>query len=76
MAQSYPSLGPLRELRVTLSQMRLAELAVGADGRNRCLLSAFRARTGRNQPSNARFVFGTAVWLRGLIKPREGYGIA
>ena len=76
MAQSYPILGPLRELRVTLSQMRLAELAVGADGRNRCLLSAFRARTGRNQPSNARFVFGTAVWLRGLIKPREGYGIA
>ena len=76
MAQSYPILGPLRELRVTLSQMRLAELAVGADGRNRCLLSAFRARTGRNQPSNARFVFGTAVWLRGLIKPRDGYGIA
>ena len=76
MAQSYPILAPLRELRVTLSQMRLAELAVGADGRNRCLLSAFRARTGRNQPSNTRFVFGTAVWLRGLIKPRAGHGIA
>ncbi len=76
MAQSYPIIGPLRELRVTLSQMRLSELAVGNDGRNRCLLSAFRARTGRNQPSNARFVFGTAVWLRGLIKPRAGYGIA
>ncbi len=56
--------------------MRLAELAVVYDGRNLCLLSAFRARTGRNQPSNARFVFGTAVWLRGLIKPRDGYGIA
>jgi len=76
MAQSYPILASLRELRVTLSQMRLSELAVGPDGRNRCLLSAFRARTGRNQPSNARFVFGTAVWLRGLIKPRKGYGIA
>ena len=76
MAKSYPELGPLRELRVTLSQMRLSELAVGADGRNRCILSALRARTGRNQPSNAKFIFGTAVWLRGLIKPREGYGIA
>ena len=76
MAKSYPVLGPLRELRVTLSQMRLSELAVGADGRNRCILSALRARTGRNQPSNTKFVFGTAVWLRGLIKPREGYGIA
>ena len=31
--------------------MRLADLAVGADGRNRTILSAFRSRTGRNQPS-------------------------
>ena len=76
MSQSYPILAPLRELRVTLAQLRLSELAVGTDGRNRTILSAFRARTGRNQPSNAHFVFGTAVWLRGLIKPRAGYGIA
>jgi len=48
-------LAPLRELRSTLSQMRLSDLAVGEDGRNRTLLSAFRARTGRNQPSNTRF---------------------
>lgn len=59
-----------------LSQLRLSELAVGEDGRNRCLLSAFRARTGRNQPSNSRFIFGPAVWLRGLIQPPPGHGIA
>lgn len=76
MARSYPQLAALRELRVALSQMRLAELAVGDDGRNRCLLSAFRARTGRNQPSNSRFIFGPAVWLRGLIKPKPRHGIA
>jgi hypothetical protein len=76
MARAYPQLAPLRELRVALSQMRLAELAVGDDGRNRCLLSAFRARTGRNQPSNSGFVFGPSVWLRGLIKPAPGHGIA
>lgn len=76
MARAYPEIAPLRELRVSLSQMRLADLAVGSDGRNRCLLSAFRARTGRDQPSNAQFIFGTAVWLRGLIKPKPGYGIA
>ncbi len=75
-ARAYSEVAPLRELRVSLSQMHLSELAVGPDGRNRCLLSAFRARTGRNQPSNAQFIFGTAVWLRGLIKPRQGYGIA
>jgi DNA polymerase-1 len=56
--------------------MRLHEVAVGADGRNRCLLSAFRAKTGRNQPSNAQFIFGPAVWLRGVIRPEPGYGLA
>ena len=76
MARSYPQIAPLRELRVSLSQLRLAALAVGRDGRNRCLLSVFRARTGRNQPSNSRFIFGPAVWLRSLIKPEPGYGLA
>ena len=76
MARAYPAVAPLRELRVTLSQMRLSELSVGRDGRNRCLLSAFRARTGRNQPSNSKFIFGPSVWLRGLIRPKPGYGIA
>lgn len=75
-ARSYPQLQQLRELQVTLSQMRLAELAVGSDGRNRTLLSAFRSRTGRNQPSNSRFAFGPSAWMRGLIKPPSGHAIA
>ena len=29
-----------------------------SDGRNRTILSAFRSRTGRNQPSNTRYIFG------------------
>jgi DNA polymerase I len=76
MARSHPSVAPLRELRGALSQMRLSELAVGKDGRNRTMLSAFSARTSRNQPSNSRFIFGPAVWLRALIQPPLGYGIA
>src|SRR5207244_6257890 len=76
MARAHPVIAPLRELRFALSKMRLADLAVGRDGRNRCLLSAFRARTGRNQPSNTAFMFGPAVWLRGLIRPVTGFGIA
>ena len=75
MAKAHPELSSLRELRVTLGQLRLSELAVGADGRNRCMLSAFRARTGRNQPSNKQFIFGPAVWLRGLISPPPGYAV-
>ena len=76
MARAYPVIAPLRELRGSLSEMRLNELAVGKDGRNRTMLSAFRARTGRNQPSNTRFIFGPSVWLRGLIQPSPGYGVA
>jgi DNA polymerase-1 len=75
-ARAYPEVAPLRELRSALSEMRLGDLAVGRDGRNRTLLSAFRARTGRNQPSNTKFIFGPSVWLRGLIKPPPGHGIA
>ena len=76
MAKIYPQLSPLRELRHSLGQMRLKEFKVGADGRNRTLLSPFRSKTGRNQPSNSRYIFGSSVWLRGLIKPAEGWGIA
>jgi hypothetical protein len=75
-ARRWPELQPLYELRTTLSGMRLTSLEVGADGRNRCLLSPFRAVTGRNQPSNAKFIFGPARWMRGLIRPPEGYGLA
>jgi hypothetical protein len=68
MARAYPDeVGPIRELRHALSQMRLNKLAVGSDGRNRCLLSAFGSKTSRNQPSNAQFIFGPSVWLRFLI---------
>ena len=76
MARVHPELASLRELRVSLSKLRLSKLAVGSDGRNRCLLSAFQARTSRNQPSNSKFIFGPATWLRGLIRSQPGYGIA
>lgn len=75
-ARAHPSVSPLRELRSSLAELRLSDLTVGPDGRNRCLLSAFRARSGRNQPSNTKFIFGPSVWLRGLIKPPPGYGLA
>ena len=76
MASMYPAVAPLRELRTSLSQLRLNELAVGSDGRNRCLLSPFASRTGRNQPSNSNFIFGPSVWLRGLIRPADEMALA
>ena len=66
----------MRELRKSLSQLRLSSLTVGRDGRNRALLSAFGGKTGRNQPSNVKFIFGPSVWLRSLIRPEPGFALA
>ena len=49
-AKSHPQLAPLRELRHSLSDLRLESLTVGSDGRNRCLLSAFNSQD-RPQPA-------------------------
>jgi len=76
MSKAYPIIAPLRELRGELSQFRLNSLAVGPDGRNRVLLSPFGANSSRNTPSNSKFVFGPATWVRSLIKPAPGWGIA
>jgi len=76
MAKSYPVVSPMRELRSSLSEMRLSSLQVGSDGRNRCVLSPFSSRTSRNQPSNSKFIFGPSVWIRGLIQPKPGFGLA
>jgi len=77
MAKAYPVVAELRELRAALGKMRLFDdLAIGPDGRNRTGIMPFRARTGRNQPSNAKFIFGPSRWLRSLIKPGSGMAVA
>lgn len=76
MSKRHSVVQPLHELRKTLGELKLNKLAVGPDGRNRTLLSPFAAKTGRNQPSTTKFVFGPAKWERGLIKPSEGMALA
>lgn len=76
MARAYPIIAPLAELRHTMSDLRLEALAVGRDGRNRCLLSPFKSKTGRNQPSTNKFIYGPSTWMRSLIKPTEGRAVA
>ena len=66
----------IRNLRQTLAVMRLSNLNVWADDRARCLLSPFGSKTGRNQPSNSRFIFGFPSWARSLVKPGPGMAVA
>jgi DNA polymerase I len=75
-SRAYPQLYPLRQLRASLSGLRLTGLTVGCDGRNRCMLSPFGTVTGRNSPSNSKYIFGPAKWMRHLIKPPEGSAVA
>ncbi len=75
-ARGYPQIAPLHELRTTLSKLRLNGLTVGEDGRNRYMLSPFSSKTGRNQPSNVKAIYGPSTWMRGFIKPAEGMAIA
>ena len=76
MAKLYPWIYPIKELRATLGQLKLNALAVGSDGRNRHILSAFGSLTGRNTPSNTKLAFGPAAWIRNLIQPTEGMALA
>ena len=77
MARCYGGrIASIHDLRRALSEMRLNSLEVGPDDRNRCMLSPFASKTGRNQPSNSKFIFGAASWLRGLIQPERGKALA
>ena len=76
MTKLYPELTPHAQLRETLSALKDLKLPMGHDGCNRCLLSPFRSKTGRNQPSTNRFIFGLPAWLRSLIKPPKGHAVA
>jgi len=75
MAGKYPFIEPLRELRYSLSKLRLNDLQVGADGRNRALLGAYGSKSARNQPSNSKYIFGPAKWIRFLITPPPGLAL-
>jgi DNA polymerase-1 len=72
MEGRYPQIGDLRELRYSLSKLRLNALSIGSDGRNRALLGPYGSKTGRNQPSNSKYVFGPAKWIRFFIAPAPG----
>ena len=76
MSKGFPQLEGLRQLRHARDKMRKVKLAVGADCRNRTVLWAFKAKTGRTQPPAAEWIFSPAVWMRSLIKPEPGTAVA
>ena len=76
MAARCPEVAEFCHTKTTLEQLKAFTLSVGDDGRNRCMLSAFRSKTGRNQPSTTAFVFGLHAAFRSLIRPEPGNALA
>jgi hypothetical protein len=78
MIATHPHLPirPLYECRRSIELLSKFEITAAPDGRSRCWLAPLRSESGRNQPSNSRYIFGAPSWLRHLIKPADGYGIA
>jgi hypothetical protein len=75
-AALHPEIEPLRQVRQMLGQLHKPALSVGRDGRNRCLLSPFKTKTGRNAPSTTKYIFGAPSFMRGLIRPEPGRALA
>ncbi len=76
MAKLFPVLDELRQLRHIMGKLRLIDLEIGQNGRNRFYIAPFRTKTGRNAPSNSRFIFGPFAGLRNLIQAPAGHAIA
>jgi hypothetical protein len=75
MCGLYPQLVPLWELKSSLSKLRLNDLAVGSDSRNRAPLWAFGTKTARNAPKASQYIFGPSKWIRFLIRPALTRGL-
>lgn len=75
MGKRFPEIENLRQLGKTLSALREPSISIHND-RAYCYTAPFKSKTGRNQPSTSRFLFGAPKWMRSLIKPTKGRAIA
>ena len=66
----------VRQIGTAISDAKPSALAIGLDRRHRAPLRPFSSRTGRNQPSSNEFLMAAPGWLRQLITPDFGRGLA
>ncbi len=76
MSENYPQLDPLREAMKMLNSVGFDKLTIGDDKRHRSFPFPFGTKTGRNNPSSNKNIFGLAKVARFLIQPEFGNGIA
>ena len=76
MIETYPILKEYYEDKRMIDAVKNLKLEIGSDGRNRFWLNPFGAKTGRNNPSTNRALFGLPHTMRSFMKPGPGMAIA
>jgi hypothetical protein len=75
MSVVIPEVKRLAEVMLTHQKLKTAlNFNVGSDGRSRPRIIPWAAKSGRSAWGNC--IFGAPVWLRGLIRPAPGVGLA
>ena len=76
MIGTYPLLKLFYEDKRMIDAVKNLKLEIGSDGRNRCWLNPFGTKTGRNNPSTNRYIFGLPHTMRSYAKPPLGWAFA
>ena len=76
MIDTYPLLKVFYEDKRMIDAIKNLKLEIGSDGRNRCWLNPFGTKTGRNNPSTNRYLFGLPHTMRSYAKPPPGWAFA
>ena len=75
MGEMLPSVKRLADVERTLKQLKTPpDFLVGRDGRSRPHLIPFAQKSGRTTAK--KFVFAVPAFLRGLVRPAPGWGLA
>jgi DNA polymerase-1 len=73
---TYPLLRDYYEDKRMIDALKNLKLEIGADGRNRFWLNPFGTKTGRNNPSTNRSLFGLPHTMRSFMRPGPGMALA
>lgn len=76
LSDRFPAVRTMAYARKLRGQSRKFDHPLGDDGRLRCMLSPFASDTGRNQPSNSRYIFGASAWMRSVVVAPKGRVLA
>jgi hypothetical protein len=76
MIEIHPLLKDFYEDKRMIDAMKNLKLEIGADFRNRFWLNPFGTKTGRNNPSTNRALFGLPHTMRTFMKPGPGMALA